>query len=181
MEQVQEAVNQQQDNSLSVQTVQIGKHIASFLVPDYNEGQKLSVIDDGVLKYMKDLLPRADGREIVKDLIGNLSQLLDKKTIGHVIVKDAVSECKDFVAFHTSINLLKEYFDPKVTVVRQSPFNVEPPKPKKFSEMTEFELNAIEVELDEQSAVLEKTWNEWRKAMEALKPNVASFKPTVTA
>jgi hypothetical protein len=138
-----QAVNQQQDNNLNVQTVQIGKLVASFLVPDYNEGQKLSVIDEGVLKYLKSLLPKASVNDILDTFVAQIEAARLSDYNSEERLQHAVDAAKDFVAFHTSVNLLKQYFDPKTTVVREEPFNAEPRELTitemiaKFNEMTE--------------------------------------------
>jgi hypothetical protein len=59
-----QAVSQQ----LSVLTAQIGNNVASYLVPNYNDGQKLAIIDEGVLKYLKDLLPKANPGKLLMAL-----------------------------------------------------------------------------------------------------------------
>ena len=120
-----QAVNSKQDNTLNVQTVLVGKHTASFLVPDYNEGQKLSVIDEGVLKYLKALLPKANTYEIIDNFIERMQDIRKSPCT----LEAAVAEAKDFVAFHESVNLMERYFDPKVDVKYDEPFNVEKPEP----------------------------------------------------
>jgi hypothetical protein len=45
-------------------------------------------------------------------------------------------ECKDFVAFHEGVNLMKRYFDPKTKVTYEEPFNKEA-KPLTLKEMIE--------------------------------------------
>ena len=172
LKQTKEAVNQQQANNLNIQTVQIGKFLASFLVPDYNEGQKLSVIDDGVLKYLRALLPIASCRIIVKSLKENITNLLEDYHDDDTLLAYAVDECKNFVAFHTSINLLKQYFDPKVTVIREEPFNVEPPKPKEINDMTVDELNELKSQLFNQIGELKTNLENIDKALAKFEPQV---------
>ena len=117
-----EAVNQQ----LQVLTAQIGKHVASYLVPNYNDGQKLAIVDEGVLKYLKSLLPYASAEKIVSTFIYELQNLLNLDLASEKLLIRAVTEAKEFVAFQESINLMKRYFDPTVTVIRDEPFNAEP-------------------------------------------------------
>ena len=126
-----EAVNQQQ---LSVMTALVGKEIASYLVPNYNEGQKLAIIDEGVLKYLKELLPKATAETIIRQLYDELYDIRfsdkgDKLEL-------AVKSCKDFIAFHESINLLKKYFDPTMKIEYEEPFN-QPVRELTISEMVE--------------------------------------------
>lgn len=125
MKQVKQAVSQQQDNTLSVESVLIGKHVASFLIPDYNEGQKLAVIDEGVLKYLKNLLPKANPWEIINNFINRLLVIASSPCT----LEAAVAEAKDFVAFHESVNLMKKYFDPNMVVIMEKPFNIAEPEP----------------------------------------------------
>lgn len=173
LKQGKQAVNQQQDNNLNVQTVQIGKHVASFLVPDYNDGQKLSVIDDGVLKHLKNLLPKASSYDIVKNFRDEINTLLHGEMPGtENLLEDAVKLAKDFVAFHTSINLIKQYFDPKVTVIREEPFNVEPPKPKEINDMTVDELNELKSQLFNQIGELKTNLKNIDKALDQFEPQV---------
>lgn len=120
-----EAVAQQ----LSVMTALIGTQTASYLVPNYNDGQKLAIVDEGVLKFLKSLLPKASTSEIIRDLIDRLEHI---KYNGDLQL--AVNECKDFVAFHETVNLMKRYFDPNTKVEYEEPFNQEP-KPLTFVEL----------------------------------------------
>lgn len=120
-----EAVNQPTPTELSVLTAIIGKDTASFLVPDYNEGRQLSIVDDSVLKYLTGLLPKADVRTIINNLRDVLYDIANKN-VNEDRLAQAVHECKDFVAFHESVNLIKRYFDPSVTVTREKPFNITP-------------------------------------------------------
>lgn len=116
-----------ENQSLTVKSVMVNaKQSAVFLVPDMTEGQKLAVVDEGVLKYLKSLLPKANGQEIVSELTDRLRSLVNSyKLTPHEMLESAVKECQDFVAFHTTVNLLKTYFDPKTTVEVEKPFNVE--------------------------------------------------------
>lgn len=121
MKQTKEAVNQQ----LTIDTAQVGAFVAAFLVPNYNDGQQLAIVDEGVLKYLKSLLPKANVNEIVEELINRIKEhRYSANSTEHL--KNVVNECQDFVAFHTSINLMKKYFDPNVKVERAEPFNATP-------------------------------------------------------
>lgn len=111
-----------QDNSLTVKTVGLNpKQSAAFLVPDYMEGQQLAVVDEGVLKYLKSLLPKANAYEIIDEFIKRMEIVRNHPcTLGA-----AVKEAKDFVAFHETVNLLNVYFNPQTKVIREKPFNIE--------------------------------------------------------
>lgn len=124
-----QAVNQQKDNNLNVQTVLIGKLTASFLVPDYNDGQVLAVIDEGVLKYLKSLLDYASADEIIDGFVHGLEVARLWKGSNKEKLALAVKCCKDFVAFHEGVNLMDKYFNPITVVTREEPFNVEKPTP----------------------------------------------------
>lgn len=125
MAQTKQAVKQQQDNTLNVQTVLINKKQSSFLVPDFTENQKLAVVDEGVLKYLKELLPKANAYEIINNFIERMEKIRNYPCT----LKVAVQEAKDFVAFHETVNLMDKYFNPNVTVTLDEPFNVEKPAP----------------------------------------------------
>jgi hypothetical protein len=105
--------------------VKIGKQIAAFLIPDYNADQKLAVVDEGVLKYLKSLLPKANAWEIIDGFIKRMEAIANKPCT----LEAAVAEAKDFVTFHETVNLMKRYFDPSVKVTMEDPFNVEKPAP----------------------------------------------------
>lgn len=120
-----------ENQSLTVKSVMVNaKQSAVFLVPDMTEGQKLAVVDEGVLKFLKSLLPSASSYDIVSNLINRL----DDVRRGKDMLENAVKECQDFVAFHTTVNLLKTYFDPKTTVEVEKPFN-QTPEPPTLEEM----------------------------------------------
>ena len=123
MSTIKQAVSQQEETVI-VETAQLADQVATFLVPNYNEGQKLAIVDEGVLKYLKSLLPKARTSEIIDQLIGKLKELRYKE--GSDSLQLAVNEAKDFVAFHESINLLNRYFNPGNTIAYKEPFNKEP-------------------------------------------------------
>ena len=129
--QTKEAVNQQQ--SMVVETAQLADQIATFLVPNYNDGQKLAIVDEGVLKYLKNLLPKADAFTIISEFIGELN---DAKRLEIGKLDAAVKCAKDFVAFHETINLMKRYFQPGITIAYKEPFNAAP-RPLTITEMCE--------------------------------------------
>lgn len=118
--------NTKQDSSLSVKTAQVGNQIAAFLVPDYMDGQKLAIVDEGVLKFLKSLLPKADFFTIKDQFIEELRDLHN--------LEDLVKHTKSFVAFHETVNLLRKYFDPNIKVTTEKPFNKEP-EPLTLDEM----------------------------------------------
>jgi len=120
-----EAVNQPNPTQLSILTALVGKETASFLVPDYNEGRQLSIVDDSVLKYLTELLPKADVRTIINNLRDMLYDIANKN-VNEDRLAQAVAACGEFVAFHESVNLIKRYFDASVTVTREKPFNLKP-------------------------------------------------------
>lgn len=145
--------------NMTVKTVQVGKQVASFLVPDYNEGQKLAIVDEGVLKYLRALLPKSSAYDIIQKFIDNLNVAKVDQSLD-----DAVNEAKDFVAFQKSINLLREYFDPKVKVEMEAPFNVVreltiTEKSMKLNDLME-EVRKLQAEIDE--------YNEAEKKREAM-------------
>lgn len=110
------------DNSLSVKTVGINsKQSAPFLVPELNEGQKLAVVDEGVLKYLTDLLPTASFEEIKHEFI---EKIRDTYTLKKMLVA-----IRETLVFHETCNVLERYFDPKTTVTLEAPFNVPKPEP----------------------------------------------------
>lgn len=101
-----EAVNQQQDNGLNVQTIKINdKQSAALLVPEFQEDQKLAIVDEEVLNYLVNLLPEADTSEIVNKLITKLQRN------GMRDLKVAVKISYDFVVFHKTVNLMERYFE----------------------------------------------------------------------
>jgi hypothetical protein len=153
-----QAVSQQ----LSVLTAQIGTNVASYLVPDYNEGQKLAIIDEGLLKYLKDLLPTSSPYEIINNFISRMKDIRNTPCT----LEAAVKECKDFVAFHEGINLMKRYFDPKTVVTREEPFNL-PARELTISEKVD-QRNA----LVEQLAKLDAEINEWNMAQLKSEPEI---------
>lgn len=118
-----EAVNQPESKQFSIMTAQVGKQIANYLVPNYNEGQTLAIVDEEVLKYLTELLPTATTYHITSTLIDKLK---DARNNSDNILEDIVGICKNFVAFHETVNLLRKYFDPNVKVEREQPFNVTP-------------------------------------------------------
>lgn len=137
-----QAVSQQKDNSLSVQTVIIGKKQASFLVPDLSDDQKLAVIDEEVLEFLKSLLPTANDYEIINNFITKMERIRNTPCT----LEAAVAAAKHFVTFHESVNLMEKYFDPKVTVVMEEPFNVVKPEKtidEKIAELEKLEANIV--------------------------------------
>lgn len=121
MENKQQAVSQQE---VTVKTVQLqGKESSAFLVPDLQEGQVLAVVDEEVLRFLTELLPTASTREIIDAFIEKL-RVIKARNDGMGDLKEAVAVAKHFVSFHTTVNLLDRYFDPKSTVVKEKPFNV---------------------------------------------------------
>lgn len=139
------------NKEMTVQTVQIGKQQASFLVPDYNDGQKLAVIDEGVLKYLRRLLPKASIADIIQDFINE--QTMAQR---HNSLDDSVKSAKEYIAFQTSINLLKKYFDPNAKVIMQEPFNV-------TRELTITEKSLRLNELREEVIRLDKEINDYNR------------------
>ena len=165
MNKTKEAVNQQeQDNNLSVQAVKIGKNIAAFLIPDYNEGQKLVVIDEGVLKYLKSLLPTASTFDIINNFISSMKDILDDP----YTLEAAVAEAKHFVAFHESVNLMKRYFDPKVKVTMETPFNVEKPEPTIDEKIAEWEKLEADITGTIGISISEYKYSKDREAMDEI-------------
>jgi len=109
-----------ENKTMTVRTAQVAKQIASFLVPDLNEGQKLAIVDEGVLRYLTALLPKAPQHEIVDQFIQKLIKIQGEFNS----LQLAVDTSREFVAFHESVNLLRTYFDPKIKIEVEEPFNV---------------------------------------------------------
>lgn len=128
MAQTKQAVKQQQtDNTLTVKTVMVNEKLsASFLVPDYNEGQILAVVDENVLNILRKLLPSADIAEIMHQFHEQTEKVYS--------LDQWVALLRKELAFHQTVNLMRQYFDPKVVVTKEHPFNIEP-KPLTFEEM----------------------------------------------
>jgi len=159
-----QAVSQQ----LSVLTAQIGNNVATYLVPNYNDGQKLAIIDEGVLEYLKDLLPKANPYEIITNFMGKLDGIRN-----HPCTLDAaVKECMDFVAFHQGVNLMKKYFDPKTKVEYQEPFNKEA-KPLTLQEMI-VQNGALVTEVQKLTDIISKH-PDWIGNVDDIGSKTASF------
>ena len=135
-----------QTNEMTVQTAQLNDQVAAFLVPNYNDGQKLAIVDEGVLKYLRALLPKASSSDIILKFIDRLRDAMRNPDVD--TLEQSVKEAKDYVAFHESINLLKRYFDPNAKITYDEPFNIAS-KPLTVNEMMEKghkladELNAL--------------------------------------
>lgn len=106
-------------NKMTVKTAQLDNQIAAFLVPDYNDGQKLAIVDEGVLEYLKSLLSTARTRDIIMAFRMKLEKAGEENDL-----KMAVEMAQQFVAFHKSVNLLDDYFDVSISKHIEEPFNV---------------------------------------------------------
>lgn len=160
MEKTKQAVDQQE---VTVKTVQLqGKESSSFLVPDLQEGQILAVVDEGVLEFLTSLLPKAN----VWDIITKFVRRMDEIKNDPCTLDAAVDEAKRFVTFHTSVNLLRRYFDPKTLIYKEKPFNVVEEltiteKSLKINEMKE-QIMKWELEIDKYNDEQEAKENEER-------------------
>ena len=75
-------------------------------------GQK-GIVYVEVLRHLASLLPLADSRQIVNNLISSLEEAKNKK--GGGTLEEAVGLCKKFVMFHETVNLIKTYDEsPKI-------------------------------------------------------------------
>jgi len=136
------------ENKMTVETAQLDNQVASFLVGDYNEGQKLAIVDEGVLKYLTSLLPKASTYDIIRRLKDNLDL--------NSSLEKAVKEAREFVAFHETVNLLRVYFNPKAEIAFNEPFNV-------VRELTITEKSLRLNELREEGMRLEKEIDDYNK------------------
>lgn len=114
MEQVkQEAVNQQ------TVTLPNGQE-APILVANLNEGIKMVIISENVLKYLTKLLPEANMWDICAVHITNV------KAMNPPTMEKFTKLLRDELEFHESINLVKEYVAEQKTA--EMPVEVSRPK-----------------------------------------------------
>lgn len=75
-----------------------GQTAVSF-VPEDSKG--LAIVHLSVVKRLTEMLPRVHPQEIQTDLLDRLSSSSNLDYL--------VNTCKDFIAFHETVNLIKEY------------------------------------------------------------------------
>ena len=96
---------------------------ATLLVADLQNGQKLSIISDSLLKRLVNLLPNTDFDNIKNSLITTISNTGDVEHLCEVLTKE--------LDFHKSVNLINTFFIDQNTVK-------EPTLPKVIQEKAPF-------------------------------------------
>ena len=79
-----------------------GRTAVSFVPEDSTE---LAIVHMSTIKKLAALLPKANPREILAAHIDTLQDFRDPRTM----IQDIITESKDFITFHETVNLISTY------------------------------------------------------------------------
>ncbi len=87
---------------MDIITLPNGRQAISFVPEDSKD---LGIVHISTIKRLAALLPKANPKEIVGELIDRLSGMRDPSSC----LAEAIAECNEFTAFHETVNLIREY------------------------------------------------------------------------